>query len=163
MIPMYFLYKCHRSEFSLTNSDGSHTSINLLFTIHGATIFYLSTRGRWMVSLMHQLLFPWGYHFWYPLDSRLVGPKNLSGCYGEEKNLVLARIQTQAIQPLSRCCTELSWLMLVVIRHCLSPVEPKAFNQPSHLMVNTLSVTWQDEGDDIIMMIFLFSTSALTS
>jgi len=35
---------------------------------------------------MPQLLYPKGKIPWYPLDRRMGGPQNHSGCSGEEKN-----------------------------------------------------------------------------
>jgi hypothetical protein len=51
-----------------------------------------------LVRFAPQLLYPRGNRSQYPLDTRLGGPQNQSGCYGEEKNLTPARNQTLAIQ-----------------------------------------------------------------
>jgi hypothetical protein len=48
-------------------------------------ILDLSTRWRWMVSFMPPLP---GKNPRYPLDRRLGGPQNQSGCCGIEKNLL---------------------------------------------------------------------------
>jgi hypothetical protein len=51
----------------------------------------LGTRWKWVVWLMHPLL----YTRWkcprYPLDKRLGGPQSRSGCYGEKQNILPPR------------------------------------------------------------------------
>jgi hypothetical protein len=49
--------------------------------------FYdLSTRWRWVVSVMPGPFYPQGKSFWYPLDRRLGGLQSWSGHGSEEKN-----------------------------------------------------------------------------
>jgi hypothetical protein len=58
---------------------------------HSSTILDLSNRWRWVVNFMPWPLYSHGNSPRYPLDRRLGGPQNQSKCYGEEKNLALAR------------------------------------------------------------------------
>jgi hypothetical protein len=52
-----------------------------------STILDLTTRGRWVVSFVPQLLYSHGKSSWYPLDRRLGGPQSWSGWCGEENIL----------------------------------------------------------------------------
>jgi hypothetical protein len=53
-----------------------------------AHILSISTRWRWVVSFMLQLLYSQGKILWYLLDRQLGGPQSWSGCKSEEKNLI---------------------------------------------------------------------------
>jgi hypothetical protein len=52
---------------------------------YSSTILALGTRWRWVVSFMLLLLYPQGKSSWNPLDRRLDGPQNRSGCCEEKK------------------------------------------------------------------------------
>jgi len=87
------------------------------------------TRWRRVVSFIPWLLYPQGKSSWYPLDRRLDGLKNQSGCGGEEKNSQpLLGLKPLIIQPVAQhYTTELSWFCFVCIAnknahtifHCL--------------------------------------------
>jgi hypothetical protein len=76
---------------------------------YSSTILDLGTRWSWVVSFTPRPLYPRTNRPWYPLERRLGGPQSQSGCYGEEKNLGLARIWTPAIQPRSPSLYQLSY------------------------------------------------------
>jgi hypothetical protein len=73
---------------------------------YSSTILGLTSRWRWVVGFMFQLLYPWGKSPWYSLNRMLGEPQSRSGCYGEEKNLVPARNGTLTVQPVARYCTD---------------------------------------------------------
>jgi hypothetical protein len=56
---------------------------------YSSIILDLGTRWRWVVSFMPRPLYPQGKSppSPYPLDRRLGGPQNQSGCFRVEKNL----------------------------------------------------------------------------
>jgi len=49
------------------------------------------TRWSWVVRFRLRTLYPLGKNSRYPFDRRLDGPKNQSGCGGEEKSLYMRR------------------------------------------------------------------------
>jgi hypothetical protein len=56
--------------------------------------------GEWSASRTGR--FTTGEDSRYPLDGRLGGPQNRSGCYGEEKNIAPAGNSTPTVQPVAR-------------------------------------------------------------
>jgi hypothetical protein len=75
-------------------------------------ILDLGARWRWVVSFTSRPLYPQGNSLWYPLGTRLGGPKSRSGCSGEEKNCEpLPGLELPISQPIfQRYTTELSLL-----------------------------------------------------
>jgi hypothetical protein len=75
-------------------------------------IIDLDTSWRWAVSFTPRPLYPQGKSPSYPLDRRLGGPQNRSGCGGEEKNSQpLPGPEPWIIQPVAQHYNiELSWL-----------------------------------------------------
>jgi hypothetical protein len=69
-----------------------------------------------VVSFTPQLLYPQKKSPWYPLDKRLGGPQNWSGCGGKEKNSqLLPGLKPLIIHPIAKLYnTELSWLHLMI-------------------------------------------------
>jgi hypothetical protein len=87
-----------------------------------STSLGLSTRWRWVVSFMPQLLFPCGNH------SRVGGwvHPRASGRCGEEKNFALTGNWTPAIQPVASPYTDQAALALfsTMSRPALGPTQP---------------------------------------
>jgi hypothetical protein len=86
---------------------------------YSTAILNLGTRWRWMVSFTPWLLNPWRNCHWYPLDRRLGGPQNWSGCCREKKNLFTARNWTLAIQPIAHCYADWAIMTPTQIQLCV--------------------------------------------
>jgi hypothetical protein len=70
-----------------------------------------------VVSFIPHPLYLQGKSSWYPLDRRLGGSQNQSGCSGEEKiSQLLLGLKPLIIQPIAQCyTTELSQLLRLSI------------------------------------------------
>jgi hypothetical protein len=78
----------------------------------GPRILNIGTGWRWVVSFTPRPLYPQEKSPWYPLDRRLGGTQNRTGCGGGEKNSQpLPGLEPPVIQPVAqRYTTELSRL-----------------------------------------------------
>jgi hypothetical protein len=68
-----------------------------------------------MLLLLLLLLYPQGNSPWHPLDRRLHGHQNQSGCGDEENSQPLPGLKPLIIQSVAQCyTTELSQLLMVL-------------------------------------------------
>jgi hypothetical protein len=82
------------SDLSKGKGKGSVVCVDIIKAFGGSGgIVWLTInvgiRWRSVVSLMPWSLYPYGKSLHYPLNRRLGRPVSQSGCFGEDKNLLL--------------------------------------------------------------------------